>query len=127
MTDIQTTKEYYVDLLLYQYNNLPKAKKTIELLVDAVLVDLLPKDIEAAFDLETAIGAQLDIIGEYIGLNRVINTTITRDYFTFEDEQNVADDLFGFTDYTDTLLNAEVVFNAYIDASRITSALNDGV
>lgn len=125
MTDLQTTKDYYVDLLLYQYNNKPKAKATIDLLVDAILVDLLPKDIETAFDLETAIGAQLDIIGEYIGLNRVINNTITRDYFTFEDEQNNASDLFGFTDYTNPLLNAEVVLNAYIDASRITSALND--
>jgi hypothetical protein len=125
MTDIQTTKEYYVDLLLYQYNNLPKAKATIDLLVGAILVDLLPKDIETAFDLETAIGSQLDIIGEYIGLNRVINATITRDYFTFEDEQNNAAELFGFTNYTDPLLNAEVVLNAYIDASRITSALND--
>jgi hypothetical protein len=125
MTELEDTKTYYVDLLLYQYINQTKARATIATLVEAALCDLLPKTIEQSFDLETAVGAQLDIIGEYIGLVRAIDTTIDRGIFTFQDDQNPAPVLYGFTDYEDPALNVEVLFKQYIDTTNVINVLND--
>lgn len=36
------------------------------------------------FDLDTAIGAQLDVIGEWVGVSRRLTTPITGVYFTFD-------------------------------------------
>jgi hypothetical protein len=61
---------YYQDLLIIQYNDKPNALATIDLLVSAVIADLIPIDVGNAFDLETAVGVQLDGIGEYAGVVR---------------------------------------------------------
>lgn len=63
-------KTYYSNLLIYQYRNKPKAKATIELLVKELVENTLIFDIERTFDVETAIGKQLDIIGKYVGVSR---------------------------------------------------------
>lgn len=69
MTD-EELKEYYADLLIIQYQNKPKAYDTIKALVDGVIMNQLPLEVQAAFDLDTAVGAQLDIIGKYAGVSR---------------------------------------------------------
>lgn len=125
MTELEDTKNYYIELLLYQYINQPKARATIGALVDVALCDLLPKSINDAFDLETATGAQLDILGEYIGIQRAIDTTIDRGFFTFEDDQNPVTLLYGLTDYRDPGLNADVLFKQYIDSSNVINTLDD--
>lgn len=63
-------KKYYADLLIIQYHGKPKARSMIEALVDQVLMNQLPQKIEEAFDLETAVGKQLDIIGQRLGVTR---------------------------------------------------------
>lgn len=63
--------EYYANLLILQYREKPKAFATIEALVDPVIMDQLPIDVQNAFDIETAEGVQLDIIGKYVGVSRV--------------------------------------------------------
>ena len=70
----QLTK-YYTNLLIKQYNNKLKAKATIELLVKNSLllyVNIINKFIES-FNINTAIGKQLDIIGSIAGINRIHN------------------------------------------------------
>ncbi len=66
MTD---TSEYYSNLLILQYNGKPKAKATIEAVVK-LLPDELIQEVINGFDIETAVGKQLDIIGEYVGVDR---------------------------------------------------------
>lgn len=61
--------EYYSNLLILQYHNKPKAKATIEAVVN-LLPDELIQEVTGGFDLETAVGKQLDILGEYIGTDR---------------------------------------------------------
>lgn len=61
--------EYYSNLLILQYHNKPKAKATIEAVVN-LLPDELIQEVTNGFDLETAVGKQLDILGEYIGTDR---------------------------------------------------------
>lgn len=124
-TDLENTIEYYKDLLLYQYINLPKARAVTGLLCSQALVDLLPVEMDEAFDIETATGPQLDILGEYIGFSRNINTQITRDYFTFDDNVIPSSDLFGFTDYTDPTLNANAAMYAYVNYTSSVSTLSD--
>lgn len=58
-------------------------------LVDATTGDIASiRDMESglvqAFDLDTAIGAQLDAVGEWVGISRKINTPIAGVYFSFD-------------------------------------------
>lgn len=60
---------YYSNLLIMQYHNKPKAKATIEAAVGLLPDDLIMEVING-FDIETAVGKQLDILGEYVGVDR---------------------------------------------------------
>lgn len=60
---------YYSNLLIMQYHNKPKAKATIEATV-GLLPDDLIMEVLNGFDIETAVGKQLDILGEYVGVDR---------------------------------------------------------
>lgn len=61
--------EYYSNLLILQYHGKPKAKATIEAST-ALLPSELILEVLNGFDIETAVGKQLDILGEYVGVNR---------------------------------------------------------
>jgi hypothetical protein len=125
MTDVDNTIEYYKDLLLYQYINQPNARATVGLLCSQAIVDLLPIEINKAFNINTAIGPQLDILGEYIGLNRVINAPVLRDYFSFDDYVFPRVNAIGFTDYTDLTLNANASVYEYITSNYSLTTLSD--
>lgn len=60
---------YYSNLLILQYHNKPKAKATIEASV-GLLPDGLIQEVMNGFDLDTAVGKQLDTIGIYVGVDR---------------------------------------------------------
>ena len=69
--DILTTlKDYYANLLIVQYHDKPKAVATIKLLVDLLFVNIIFFQIRDAFDLKSATGKQLDIIGQWVGVDR---------------------------------------------------------
>lgn len=70
---MQTLKDYYSNLLIIQYNNMPKAKATIELFTYLTFVNAIFLQIQNAFDWKTAIGKQLDIIGKWVGVSRSYN------------------------------------------------------
>ena len=63
------TDSYYSNLLILQYHDKPKAKATIEAVVSLIPDDLI-QEVTNGFDIETAVGKQLDILGEYIGVDR---------------------------------------------------------
>ncbi len=68
-----TTQEivnYYANLLILQYHEKPKAFATIQTLVRPVIMDQLPVAVQNAFDVDTAVGVQLDVIGKYVGVSR---------------------------------------------------------
>lgn len=62
--------DYYANLLIVQYHNKPKATATIKLLAKLLLANLILLRIRDCFDWKTAIGAQLDIIGKWVGISR---------------------------------------------------------
>lgn len=61
--------EYYSNLLILQYHGKPKARATIEKTV-GLLPDSLIQEVINGFDIQTAVGKQLDILGEYVGVDR---------------------------------------------------------
>lgn len=69
MTDLEI-EEHYANLLLLQYRGKPKAYATVLALVKPVIMQQLPQAVNDAFDINTAIGTQLDVLGKYLGLSR---------------------------------------------------------
>ncbi len=69
MTDAEIL-DYYANLLIIQYNGLPKAVATIKATARMFIMDQLPLAVQGAFDLETAVGKQLDVLAKYVGANR---------------------------------------------------------
>lgn len=60
---------YYSNLLILQYHNKPKAKATVEATV-GLLPDELIQEVITGFNIGTAVGKQLDILGIYVGVDR---------------------------------------------------------
>lgn len=91
MADINTVQDiinYYVNLLIIQYHDQPKAQAEIALMAEVLLANGVIFDVRDGYNIDTAIGHQLDIIGKYVGTDR---------YFTTHDLIN----FFGLTFYTD--------------------------
>lgn len=68
--------EYYANLLIIQYNGKPKAQAHIKFLVDLIFANVILLQIQEAFDWRTAVGAQLDIIGKWVGVTRNYNGSL---------------------------------------------------
>ena len=85
----QELLDYYKNLLILQYNKkdgTPRA--TINTIANEILGALVVKEIEEGFNIDTAVGKQLDVIGKYIGLKRQVNVNIgTSDTNILNDEQ----------------------------------------
>lgn len=62
--------DYYCNLLIIQYRDKDKARGTVAALAEQVVSDQITTQVQDAFNLETAVGAQLDILGKYIGISR---------------------------------------------------------
>lgn len=68
-----TTQEiidYYVNLLILQYRGKARARAHMSALVGEVVMDQLPLSVQNGYDVETAVGAQLDVLGKYVGVSR---------------------------------------------------------
>lgn len=82
---LQDLQKYYSNLLIIQYNGKPKAKATIELIANLIWSNMALLQIRDAFDWKTADsdypnsteGAQLDIIGKWVGISRAYNENNT--------------------------------------------------
>ena len=100
--DIESTAEYYKNLLIVQYNNKEKAGATIELLSNVTLDNDIVSQVQDAFNIDTAVGVQLDVLGKYIGKDRFINgqVPIVGDFFSMTSYPTLGTDTgIGMTDY----------------------------
>lgn len=73
---LKILQEYYSNLLIVQYNGRPKAKETIQQLVNLVYASMILLQIQDAFDWKTAVGEQLNIIGQWVGVSRSYNKNL---------------------------------------------------
>ena len=62
--------KYYANLLILEYLGKPKAYATIETIIEPAIMDQLPVVIQDGFNIDTAVGVQLDIAGKYAGVTR---------------------------------------------------------
>lgn len=74
---LKELQEYYSNLLIIQYNGKQKAKATIELIAQLVWSNMALLQIRDAFDWRTASLAQLEIIGQWVGVSRAYNQNNT--------------------------------------------------
>ena len=70
MSNLTELEDYYKNLLIIQYHDKAKAQAVISNWVDCMVADGLFLDLPEAFNVDTAIGAQLDLIGKIVGLPR---------------------------------------------------------
>ena len=101
----------YLNLLILQYSDLPKASQTVEALISKYeeLYNVMLQ-FESAFDIDTAEGVQLDTIGKIVGLSRIVPDVVPKVYFGFADTPNT--DTFSkasmFRTFDDTLTDTQL-------------------
>ena len=81
--------EEYEKLLIWQYQDKPKAKAHVNLLLTEYknIYDLL-NSIPDAFDLDKAVGKQQDILGKILGISRNVPFAIPKRFFGFTNNPN---------------------------------------
>lgn len=124
MTD-QELIAYYVNLLVIQYKQLPNATGTIQALATEVVANQIYSQVLNGFDINTAIGNQLDAIAEYVGAPRRIaayNPSVP--YFAFPPYAGPTPPDIGFAFYAD--VTDPVDFWLSYTTSATTYVLTDG-
>jgi hypothetical protein len=111
----------YTNLLIKQYWEKPKAKAEIQLKAEtwdktrAFLASL-----DDAFDLDLAVGAQLDVLGRIVGIPREVPEVVEKTYFGF----TINPDSLGFADRFNALRIGGPFFDRF--SSQYTALqLND--
>ena len=118
-TELANIENYYADLLILQYRNKPKARATIKMLVDICMGDGLVFELNDCLNIDTAVGKQLDLIGQILGCSRNIyglNPDIN--YFSFEKTN-----AYGFSDKNAL---SEGYWKTYKNSTGSAYALSDG-
>ena len=82
----------YRDLLIWQYKGKPKAVATIDLL-DAQTQATWKgfADLPTTYDIDTATGVSLDVIGRIVGVSRTLANAVPRSFFGFNGEPDQTD------------------------------------
>ena len=83
LQQIQAATAYYASLLVIQYRGLPKASAQVQVQARAAIAEMILSQIGPAFDINTAVGNQLDILGKYIGVPRNIGPGTSVTYFGY--------------------------------------------
>jgi hypothetical protein len=124
MANVSDIIDYYVNLLIVQYHNQPKAQATIKLLATEMLASGILLDIQNAYNLDTAVGVQLDVLGKYAGVDRFYSLLDLENYFsleTYDETPPTSPPRYGFTDYADF---ASFQFNGTLTYGAIIAANN---
>ena len=96
----QDVLDKYSSLLIVQYRNKTKAIATVKLFANSSVCDGLPLQLLNCFNLDTAFGEQLTIIGKIVGVPRnVIGLNLNYNYFNFTNYSGTPASN-GFTQYS---------------------------
>jgi len=80
------TTDDYLDLITSWHRGKPKFSGTVQALVSPIVgAQSVLATVSPAFDLDTAVGAQLDIVGQWVGRTRFVSTPLVNLYFSFDD------------------------------------------
>lgn len=107
---------YYSNLLIIQYNSLPKASQTIQALCNCSVCDEFFLDIQNCFDLTTAQGDQLTIIGNIVGVPRnIYGLDLVDTFFTFTNFSGIPDSV-GFNTWANGTPDPDKIASWYSTA-----------
>ena len=94
--------KYFVNLLILQYRNKPRAKGTIETLAKQTFADstdkIFPIEVQNSYNLDTAVGKQLDVLGKYIGYDRNLPFPLNDNFVYAEYDESINPNE-GYADY----------------------------
>lgn len=121
------SRDFLTGLIPWQHANAPKFTDMVGSVSDAYLaVGRVVQTFPRAYDIDEAVGAQLDAVGVRAGLSRHVSVPITDAYFSFDIDglgwdqapwQGPYDISYGVADLDDdtfrTLLYAKVAANAW--------------
>lgn len=124
MLTLRQVCDLYVNLLLYQYRDQYRARSNIGIYVKQAVADMLGSSLQECFNLDTAVGAQLDTIGKYVGVPRNIGDPVDRPYYGFSDYDGTLQPN-GFTSYLNRALNAQAIWYRYQFSGTENTALTD--
>jgi hypothetical protein len=113
----------YSDLLILQYKNKPKAVALIDGLYDILYANGLILDVQDGFNIDTAVGKQLDILGKYIGVDRSYYGLTEPEGVFFAFANQLLDDTFNYKGFQNSLVNGKFV--DLVDFGSINFLLND--
>lgn len=83
----------YLNRVPAQHREKPKFRATLEAsLSPFVQLGNLMESVPSLYDVDSAIGSQLDVVGEWVGITRVINSAIEGIYFSLDDTADVGFD-----------------------------------
>lgn len=117
-------KNYYTDLLIIQYKRMPNARAVVALLAGEVIAGQIMLQVRDAFNLDTAVGKQLDFLGAIVGVTRYIHGLAIKDYFGMPEDGDTVDDFFGFV--LQTAPDSAWYFLTYPDLNAPLGTLTDG-
>lgn len=81
---------YYANLLIIQYRNKPNALGTIQAIIRSLMIYDLIRAVENGYDIDTAVGVQLDVLAKYAGAKRVsTGVDFERVFFGFVDYDEI--------------------------------------
>ena len=126
---VMTTQQlifYYQALLPIQWKTLPNASAQVAANVTPVIADQIYSTVWNAFDPATAIGAQLTIVGDYVGAVRSLaeyDTTLA--YFELPSYNTSPSGSIGFASYSDVVDPADYWLS--YTTSETTFVLTDGM
>ena len=85
MADAPFTKADYSGLITSEHRGKPRFVATVEASVEpAVGVQSFLDGLAGAFDLDTSIGVQLDAVGAWVGISRLISIPLINVWFSFD-------------------------------------------
>jgi hypothetical protein len=104
MASVDEIVDYYTNLLIIQYHNKPKAQAMVALFVREMIASNILMQIRDGYNIDTAVGLQLDVIGKYVGVDRFYTGQTFSGFFSFiiySEVNSPPSDRIGFADYTD--------------------------
>lgn len=79
------SNEQYIDLITEEHRDKPKFVATVAASVSPfVKIQDVLRSFPAAFDVDTAVGVQLDVVGQWVGIGRRVKTPITNVYMEWD-------------------------------------------
>jgi hypothetical protein len=116
---------YYAGLLIVQYASLPNALATVQAYISALIQNQIIQQVQDGFDVKTAIGAQLDILGTYRGITRNAYGLAPGSYWSLPSySDTLPGGFFGWASYADAnppLIN----WLQYNDTNSVPYAMTD--